>query len=414
MTKEEIEDYIQAVIEHAIQNVEYSNYFLSKIKTFAEKAEEECNKILLDSKRSVTKKQKNETEADIAEVLADFKIKVDDYVSAEMKKIAEREEVFLNEVVADALGVSFVVPATALSILAMVPIVSMGNAADFGQSVSDRMGKMYNSMMNQSYTFGEDYEDVLPEYENQFNTFRRGLNTEAETLGYSLSEEFDRIVFTKTKEPDLKYMWSAILDTTTCLVCGTLDHTIYEKISDVPMYPAHFACRCTLIPGNDEIFGQFPKSYEEWFEGQSDKTKLNILKETRYNLYKNGMRIRQFVNNGRMVPLKDLVKPIRTPREKLNIPESKLTGYALKQKDKAKVFESALGYNLDNYKELQENIYKEASKQGLELVRSTEYGTLYRCDIEMVGPNSKKAVVRTGWIMEKGSDSFRLTTAYVK
>ena len=323
MTKTEIEDYIDAVIKHSLSMVEYSNYFLVQIKGFAEDTQDKCNKILLKHVRSVTKKQKNECETEIEEVLSEFQNQVEEFIAKQLQGISEIEIDYLQNVVGKSLGVNFVVPATAVGILSLVPITSIGNAKDFGAYTSDKLGKIYNSVLNQSQIFEEDYEDVLSEYESQFNAFERGLNAEAGTLGYSLGEEFERIVFTKTDNPKVKYMWSAILDTTTCLACGMLDHKIYDKIEDVPMYPLHFSCRCTLVCGNEEIFEQYPESYQKWFERQPEKTKYDILKRTRYSLYKQGMKITQFVNNNTVTPLKAL-KPYPSmaktlfPKEKWN------------------------------------------------------------------------------------------------
>ena len=308
MTKEEAEDYIDSVIKHALSMVEYSNYFSSVIKSYADEAMNECEKILLGHARSVTKRQKSECESEITGVLEDFKEKVDEFVAQQLKEIAESENEYLEEI-GKTLGISFAVPAAAVSMLSLVPIATMGNAKDFGQNTINKLDKVYDSIMNQGQIFGEDYEDVLSEYEGQFNSFKRGLDTEANSLGYSLGEEYERIVFTKTDSPKLKYMWTAILDTTTCLACGMLDHKVFDKIEDVPMYPLHLNCRCTLVCGTDEIFEQYPESYQKWFEKQSEKDKYSILGKTRYNLYKQGMKIKQFINNNKVTPLVNLKLP---------------------------------------------------------------------------------------------------------
>jgi len=304
MTSEEINDYIDDIIHHALSLVEYGNYFSSAIKGFADGTREECSRILLEAKRSVTVRQRKELDNQIHEILAEFQNKVDEFIAEQLKEIAEKEEEYLKNNVGKKLGVNFTIPATVVGILSLVPIVSMGSAKEFGKNTANKLGKIYNSMINQSQIFGEDYKDIFQEYESQFNTFDRGLNTEADTLGYSLSNEFDRIVFTKTDSPKLKYMWSAILDTTTCLACGMLDHKVFENIQDVPMYPLHFMCRCMLVTGTDEIFSEYPESYQKWFEEQPEKDKYDILGKTRYGLYKQGMEIKQFVNNNKVTPLK--------------------------------------------------------------------------------------------------------------
>ena len=306
MTKKEIKDYIQAIIKHGITLSEYGNFFVSTIKDYAKEAEKKCNDLLLEAERSVTKKQKNELEKKIKSVLSDFEKKVKLFIEEQLEEIDEAEDKFLEEVVEKALGINLIVPATILGILALVPIASAGTPENFGKSLSDKLGNVYNSILNRVYVFGDEYEDVLGDFESQFNTFHRGLDADAETMGYSLADEYDRIVFTKNDKKIKGYIWSAILDTSTCIACGSLDGTKYENISDVPFYPVHDHCRCRLIPYNEDIEDLIPENYQEWFESQNKETKRQILGKTRSELYEQGMKIKNFVNNNKITPLKDL------------------------------------------------------------------------------------------------------------
>jgi hypothetical protein len=47
-----------------------------------------------------------------------------------------------------------------------------------------------------------------------------------------------------------------------------------------------------------------------------------------------------------------------------------------------------------------------------EYLGETAHGLLWRVDLPITGPDGT-AIVRTGWIYEKGKDVPRLTTAYV-
>ena len=104
--------------------------------------------------------------------------------------------------------------------------------------------------------------------------------------------------------------------------------------------------------------------------------------------------------------------------ESIEISPAKLTEYALNPnhidgKHKAKVFETTLGYTLDNYQDLIDNVYRNINKFPFSQIGSNDQGKLFRCDIAMSGPNGKTAVVRTGWITENDSGLYRLTTIFV-
>jgi hypothetical protein len=97
----------------------------------------------------------------------------------------------------------------------------------------------------------------------------------------------------------------------------------------------------------------------------------------------------------------------------------KITDYALNPQstsggaDKARVFESALGYNLSNYEGLLAQIQAGVSENAPMAGQIDRYGSRFTVDIPVTGPNGS-AIVRTGWIYDPGSTVPRLVTLYVK
>lgn len=96
------------------------------------------------------------------------------------------------------------------------------------------------------------------------------------------------------------------------------------------------------------------------------------------------------------------------------IPEEKFLNYALdpvKEPNKAAAFEKALGYNLDNYKELMRNIEIHIDESKFVEKGNNGYGMRYEYIMELQGANGKKANVLTSWIEEDNKK--RLTSVYV-
>lgn len=95
----------------------------------------------------------------------------------------------------------------------------------------------------------------------------------------------------------------------------------------------------------------------------------------------------------------------------------KLTDYCLdpespRWRHKARVFESALGFTLDNAEELKQAIL-DAIVHGEAVIGELDfYGQRYRVDCRIVNEIGS-AVVRTGWIVRPGEDFPRLTTCFV-
>ena len=105
--------------------------------------------------------------------------------------------------------------------------------------------------------------------------------------------------------------------------------------------------------------------------------------------------------------------------EGATINRKKLTEYALNPNhpvggNKAKVFESALGYNQSNADDLMRQIYEKLPSSEAILGKLDEYGQRYIVDILITGPNGKTMYVRTGWIIKTGSNIPELTTIFVK
>lgn len=101
------------------------------------------------------------------------------------------------------------------------------------------------------------------------------------------------------------------------------------------------------------------------------------------------------------------------------IPKAKLSGYALNKehlqggRDKAIAFERALGYTGDNAEELEQAVLRELSRWKATRRAPTPYGQPFEVSMLLKGPNGKRAKVKTGWIIDGGTDVPRLTTMYV-
>lgn len=308
MTKEEVKEYIDNYISHIISMVEYGNWFADEINEFVEDVKKNILYILTSYKHCHTKKISNQVLSEIDKELQLLEEKIDLMITEEIEKVIEEEDKWLDKSVFGPLNIKPEYPKKSKELLLLVPIATAGIIGQYGKTVSDRLKNIYEQEVMQSYVTGSSFDELKDDFESRFNTFDRGLEADSETLGSSLSGQYDRIVYTKNDNIIPEYMWLATLDGRTCLVCSDLDHTIYKKIEDVPIYAKHSRCRCTVAIVTPDIKDNIPESYETWFESQPKSEKYKILGKTRFQLYENGMKIKSFVNNGKKTPLKDLKK----------------------------------------------------------------------------------------------------------
>ncbi len=85
----------------------------------------------------------------------------------------------------------------------------------------------------------------------------------------------------------------------------------------------------------------------------------------------------------------------------------------LQGRDKARVFRSALGLTQADAEVLRAAIFQAVHTEAATAGIADEYGTRYTVDFEMVH-GSRRAFVRTAWIIRVGDEIPRLTTCYVR
>jgi hypothetical protein len=104
---------------------------------------------------------------------------------------------------------------------------------------------------------------------------------------------------------------------------------------------------------------------------------------------------------------------------RLEIDPRKITEYALNPDNpvganKAIIFQRVLGYTCDNCQSLIEQIKSQAMQSEATIREGDRYGQRYQVDIEIVGIEQQKAVIRSGWIVKPDTDYARLVTLYVR
>lgn len=88
-----------------------------------------------------------------------------------------------------------------------------------------------------------------------------------------------------------RYMRIAARDARTCMLCISLDGTIYEVSEPMPVHPS---CRCTSVALVDGYKVNTGQTGAEWFAEQDTATQQQILGTRRYQLYAQGTPLRAF------------------------------------------------------------------------------------------------------------------------
>ena len=204
----------------------------------------------------------------------------------------------------------------------------------------------------------------------------------------------------------------------------SVDHPFWKKYG---FPPYHFQCRTSIRAiwpsqvgklGNmvenptmkslskfkvQEGFGGNPLVKNDWWKMTANMRKL----AKKYGILE---KIREFY--------RDSVKD-GTAVFDVYIPKEKFTDYLLSSthsvgKHKAKVFKAALGYTIDNWEDLLDNILDNFDETKLIETERIKAGIKYNCIMNLTGPNGNTCPVKTTWILRPETDTYQLVTAIVQ
>lgn len=104
-----------------------------------------------------------------------------------------------------------------------------------------------------------------------------------------------------------------------CLVCANLDGKLYKTIEEAQPVIIHRGDRCLLLPyfviegdtrASKNGYVSAKTKFPEWLDEQDAKTQKDVLGATRYKMYKDGVKLNQFVDNGRVLTIDELYEQL--------------------------------------------------------------------------------------------------------
>lgn len=260
---------------------------------------------------------------------------------------------------------------------------------------TQKLAQYLSTDIAQGFARGDSYDRLVRNLQQRFSRVnRRDAYRLIYTEGTYVMAESSMQPFTEDFE---QYRISTVGDGRVCPICRGISDKVFEISERQPgtnFPPFHPWCRCS-----------FEIVVEDWDKWIDD-----------YVANHSGDKKQAEKVTGR---LKDGEKSaiIKLPRYKeAVIPASKFTQYALnpdKDVDKAKAFKSALGYDLENAKDLIEQINAKLPEYEAIQKGDRGWGMTYEVIMDITGPNGKTAKVLTAWIDDKNNGEMRLTTVHV-
>lgn len=334
---------------------------------------------------------------------------------------------------------------------------------------TEALAKDLKEQLVLGYLTGKSEADMAAEIANKFGVAnykaRRLVRTES-NFQASMAD------LASYEESEVKnYIIVAILDLKTSEICQEMDgksFPVKDAKVGVNINPFHPFCRTTTVADlskwfpnperrvRDPVTGKVKTisaktTYKEWYQQNvannpkaqaAEKAVKNWSADTKqYEAYKKliekkhiGKTLADFQEMKYTRPeFYDMLKTdyrrrntLRLHPEKAlpempatNLPEPKFTKYLFGGENpdglaKGAAFESRLGYNADNWKELQREIKAAAPKYPATIKGSNEYGVNYEQKIVLYGKNGTPANVVVAWFKDIEKDEMRMVSAYIK
>lgn len=260
-----------------------------------------------------------------------------------------------------------------------------------------------------------------------------------------------------------KYTYYATLGSKTCDVCAALDGKTFnvdEGIEGKNKPPIHPHCMCYTVIGDVKLTSRLARdpetgknykvrgdmTYNEWYEGLSQEKKtaikayknrhtdevqytkyvkrlggenmpktLELFQKMKYNDSEKWRYVKlDYQRQNALVNNPELALPnaLSATADNRKFTEYLFGGTHENGLAKGAAFTSRLGYDIDNYDKLKDEILKKASKYPSVYKRKNAQGDLYEQKIILYGLKNKPANVVVGWIAN--NDTVRMTTSYIK
>ncbi|WP_197074544.1 minor capsid protein [Geobacillus kaustophilus] len=336
-------------------------------------------------------------------------------------------------------------------------------------SNTDELARQLNQVITAGFMSGIGVRKMIQEIEERFNV---GKHAAARLVRTETTYMANAAEIESYKEAEIeKYIFVATLDLRTSPQCRAHDRKVYNVKDAVPgknMPPLHPYCRSTTRAyfgpetlqniqrrARDPVTGKTylvpaDMSYEQWRKNIEekhsqdrivalDKQILNKVADYKqYERYKEVLgddapkSFESFQNlkygdseawslvkldysrRNRLISNPELKLP---NAENATAADEKFTKYLFNPDNKkgwAKgvAFTSRLGYNADNWKELQQEIIKRAAIYPATQKGKNNFGELYEQKMILYGKNRRPANVIVGWIVNENTT--RMTSTYIK
>lgn len=290
------EEKLKETLKHCIDLELYANGVYDEIEESLVKLYGKIDGTILANDYISTKKSYGAINSVLDETYKEYENELKERLNDEAEKVKEQEQKFLKYMYGTALVLSAV---TAASVL-FTPFDDKDTIKTFSERSIKNIKRTYDTALRSGYMFGQKAEDVVSQARKSLKTINNGIHNGVITAVPGFAKTTDRIIFQKN---NIEVVWVSTLDGKTCLYCASLSGKKFASVSAAPTTP-HDLCRCVLMPAQfvDEV-----PDFKGFINSLTEDEQKEVLGANRFKMWKEyDVSLDKFLNDGRVVPLKDL------------------------------------------------------------------------------------------------------------
>ena len=319
------------LITHQIYFERYKTGEVNKLLQLLEDANTQIKKLILETKTIGTKKHYEKVITEIKKLAAETRSVLESTLRTDGFALTESELDYLRGKMIKTIGadINFIKPSSkqVFEAAMFIPLSDTATFESFLNSFENGLFSIWDSAIRTGYITGQSTKQVVKDVLGRVNkdgikeeglikTLENSVKRNTRTAMQAFANEAHRSVYEQNDDLFIGYKYLATLDTRTCILCGSDDAKTYKSLKDAPVLPRHHHCRCIIVPivsmlnyESERASMDGPVSekvtFEDWLREQSAERQRDVLGPMRYKLFAQGIRIKEFVSDGRVLTLKE-------------------------------------------------------------------------------------------------------------
>lgn len=304
-------DYFDELLYHEILSIYYGNEFSTERTEEFESVMNQIKELLSQEESISTKKRAKELLLHIYDILEYYEEDLDEGIETAEGILVQHEAAWFSALLFATAGMTIEVPKNIQASVLLMPFTINDSAKSFVKSFLTKVKNTCKNILNAGLFMSMSIEQVVENFVNATKKLQQNLATESQTMIKSFVDNTQNQIKKANPKIFTGYKWCSILDSRTCDVCADLDGSVYDTIGDAPFSPIHYRCRCQTVGFFQEEAEPDWTTFGDWVEKLPEDKQIDILGKKRFELWKSGdLEIKDFVNDGHKIKLKDLYKSV--------------------------------------------------------------------------------------------------------